>query len=73
MKTKLRREEKKGVIALSIIVAASLICMVYGVIDILDGSLFAVIYSALCALCAAVAGEKIQKIFEEANRRDDNA
>ena len=73
MKTKLRKEEKRGVIGLSIIVAVALVGLVFGVKDILYGSLFAVIYSALCAFCAAIAGEKIQQIWEEAKRRDGNA
>ena len=73
MSTKLRREEKKGVVALSIIVAVALVGVVIGVRDIIAGSLFAVIYSAFCLFIAALAGEQIENIYGEAKRRDGNA
>ena len=73
MSTKLRREEKKGVIALSIIIAVALVGMVMGVLDIIAGSLLAVIYSAFCLFIAALAGEQIENIYGEAKRRDGNA
>lgn len=73
MQTKLRKEERNGVVALSIIVAVALAGVVVGVKDILAGSLLAVLYSTFCLLCAALAGEKIQQIWEEAKRRDGNA
>jgi uncharacterized membrane protein YhaH (DUF805 family) len=73
MSTKLRREEKKGVIALSIIIAVALAGVVIGVRDIIAGSLFAVIYSTFCLFIAALAGEQIENIYGEAKRRDGNA
>lgn len=73
MKTQLRKEEKKKVVVLTAIAAVALVCTIFGVVEVINGSLIAVAYATACLYCAALCGEDAMATIEEAKRRDGNA
>ena len=72
MKTRLRNAEKRVVAIEVVIIIAACILTVHGVKEIIDGSLWAVMWSPLTALCGCVAGDDVKRIIGEAKRRDGN-
>lgn len=73
MPTRLHGSEKKVLaVELAVLVVCAVLC-VYGVYAIIHGSLIAVVLSLVPALIMCKAGEDMQRIIEEAQRRDGNA
>ena len=72
MKTKLRKAEKRVIAVKCAVIAAAVALTVYGFLEILDGSLVAVLYTPVVAAIACKTGEDVQRIVEETKRRDGN-
>ena len=73
MPTRLNGSEKKVLaVELAVVVVCAVLC-VYGVHAIIHGSLVAVVLSLAPALIMCKTGEDMQRIIDEAKRRDGNA
>jgi len=72
MKTKLRSSEAKVMTVECILIVALLTLCFFGLVQILHGSLLAVVYTSASAMVASLIGEDACRIYEEAKRRDGN-
>lgn len=73
MPTRLNGSEKKVLAVELAVVVVCAVLFVYGVHAIIHGSLVAVVLSLVPALIMCKTGEDMQRIIEEAKRRDGNA
>lgn len=73
MKTKLNKAEKKVVTLECLLVVLSLVALIFGIIQILNGSLLAILWSTIVLYITCLVGEDVQRIWDEAKRRDGNA
>lgn len=71
MKTRFRKAEKRVLIVEGLMVSACVILSIFGIAQIIDGSLVAVVWTTAAALIASMIGEDMQRIFGEAKRRDN--
>lgn len=72
IKTKLRKAEVRVLAIESAIIVLLLVITVFGMLQVLNGSLIAVIYAPAAALVASLIGEDASRVINEAHRRDGN-
>jgi len=72
IKTRLRKAEVRVLAIESAIIVLLLGITVFGMLQVLNGSLIAVIYAPAAALVASLIGEDASRVINEAHRRDGN-